>query len=778
MFGIDNISISQLLEDLKYFGELILKIFLLYLIARISSALIVWIWRSLVVPIFRKRAYFYYYQNDGFYDEERPLGLFRRIRNIRWTIKDKMTGYVEKNRGDLQGEFDNVIYLKSHGRQPVGGAIYEDGVCKIYLIEHDKEGGSIPDLDKPVGYIDNGKIYKYYADRESWLNDVPLDKPEFIGDCECPRRDWFGKKWPTDGEKPDEDVLPHINKDERTEIANEDGACGFSSRWPYFRKNCYRRKKVRTKWANNGISVQDGKTFYAMLSSKLWRFLHVYPTGWDCKAMAWGYGYCTEDWRNPFKKNDDQATPLICRAAAALLLARYEGFVLDPDEIPQRERRGPIPTVLLSFCVYVLLFPFFQKIAKYMLFPFMGSMLNETTVLIGLFFVLWLLVIHPIRCLLMERTDSLESFLEKLNINIGVTGWMVWLVVVSVFGIVASVFWIGYEFFPIYISALTAVTLNWSVYNATRWPIEGFYGGKKNNGKREDCNDDRTEGRRKTQEKFREGKGNSQKDNQKEGTKGLSKDEDLGKGVKKDQEAVINTPTRFLKFNEPLYFDEEKLVNLRIQNPSRKEPNGMFLDGYAKTAAMMVKQEVESDNTEKCVYSKVNRLASLIESFARKHNLSVVEKIQLIMAICQPPNIDYQYDELSGELLIEGHNTGCFDEGSSAYKEYCRFPTETLYDKHGDCDCHAALVGAMFAACGFACCYLVGNTELGGHAAVGLEITEDLNSLRQYNEAIFSKDNKDYLYIETAGKCMIGHVPAGFEAMLQGNEYYPINPIN
>ena len=349
-------------------------------------------------------------------------------------IKDKMVGYVEKNRGDLDGAFDHAIYLKSYGRRPVGGAIYEDGVCKIYLIEHDKEGGSTPNLDKPVGYIDNGKIYKYYADRESWLKDERLDTPEFIGDCECPGRDWFGKKkWDTEGEKPDEDVLPHI-EEEREDSVERDG---FKDSWPYFRKNCYRRKKVKTKQANNGISVQDGKTFYAMLASKLWRFLHVYPTGWDNKAMAWGYGYCIENWRNPFKKDDDKGTPMICRAAAALLLARYEGFALDPDEIPQREKRGPIPTVLLSFCLYLLLFfPLFRHIAQYDLFPFMGDMLNETTNLIAWFFVLWLLIVHHIRLLLMDRTDTLESFLEKMNLNVGVMGWMVLLVLVSVFGII------------------------------------------------------------------------------------------------------------------------------------------------------------------------------------------------------------------------------------------------------------------------------------------------------------------------------------------------------
>jgi hypothetical protein len=768
MLVLNNITIGQLINNLKDLGKLILIIFLLYIIVRISAALIVWIWRTLIVPIFRKRAYFYYYQNDGFYTEERPLGLFRRIRNIRWTIKDKLVGYVEKNRGDLDSAFDHAIYLKSHGRKPVGGAIYENGVCKIYLIEYDKEGGSTPNLDKPVGYIDNGKIYKYYADRESWLNGELLDTPEFIGDCECPRRDWFGKhKWETEGEKPDEDVLQYI-EEERDDAENR---VGFKDSWPYFKKNCYRRKKVKTKQASNGISVQDGKTFYAMLCSKLWRFLHVYPVGWDNKAMAWGYGYCTEDWRNPFKKNDDNGTPMICRAAAAMLLARYEGFILDPDEIPQRERRGPIPTVLLSFCIYLLLFSLFQRIAQYKFFPLLGGMLNETTNLIAWFFVLWLLIIHPIRLLLMDRTDTLESFLEKMNLNVGVTGWMVWLVVVSVCGIIASIFWIDCDYFPVFVCALITIILNWSVYNARRWPIEGYGGSLIEGNRRVYHDDDRTEGRRRKQEKLKD---NSESEN-KNGTSGLAKDEDEKYGEKVNQVAMLNTPTRSLKFDESLYFDKDKLMELRIQNPSRRTPQGMYEGGYTKTAANMVEQEVRSDNKEGDIYSKVKRMAALINAFSSQNSLSSIEKIQLIMAICQPPNIEYQYDELCDELMVEGHNTGILIEGGTAYKDYCRFPSESLHDKHGDCDCHAALVGALFAACGFACCYLLGDTNLGSHAAVGLEIMEGLDSLRQYQEAVFSKEGKDYLYVETAGKCSIGHVPAGFEKMLDG-EFYPIEP--
>lgn len=752
MFGLDNITIEQLLENLKYYGELIIKIFLLYIIVRISSALVVWFWRTLIVPIFKKRAYFYYYQNDGFYSEERPLGLFRRIRNVRWTIRTKLVGYVERNRGDLDEAFDHVIYLKSHGRNPVGGAIFDQGVCKIYLNYHNEEGGVTPMTHKPVGYVENGKIYKYYADRESWLKDEPLEVPEFIGDCECPSRDWFGKKmWATEGEKADEDVLPYIDE----ERDDADGRDGFKDSWPYFRKNFYRRKKVKTRQMNNGISVQDGRTFYAMLCSKLWRFLHVYPTGWDNKAMAWGYGYCTEDWRNPFKKDDAHGVPMICRAAAALLLARYEGFVLAPNEIPQKEKKGPIPVLLLSFCLYLALFPLFVKIAKYLVFPFMGSMLNETVVLIALFFVLWLLIVHPIRCIIKDNTDALESFLEKLNLNVGEAGWMILLVTISVLGIIASIFWIDYKFFPIYFCALITFALNWAVYNARRWPIEGFDG---TSGGWESSEDDATEGRR------------NKKDRQKNRKQlpGIEKDEDEKNGEARVQEASVSTPVKHLHFKETLYFDKDKLLELRKQNPFRTKwwESG---DSYQSIASRMVGQELEA-----VVYSKVRRMASLINAFSSVKRLSSIEKIQLIMALCQPDNIYYKVDEECEELIIEGDN-GLMDEGGKGFQEYCRFPTETLFDKRGDCDCHSALAGALFAACGYRCCYLVGKSVEGGHAALALEITDDLRSLKEYSKAVFTKEGKEYLYIETAGKCEIGQLPEGFEEMLQG-EVCPIEP--
>lgn len=769
MLSIDIITTAQLLENLKYLGELILKIVLLYIIFRISLSLLV----SLIVPIFRKRAYFYYYPNDGFYTEDRPFGLFRRIRNIRWTIKDKLVGYVKKNRGDIDNAFDHAIYLKSYGRKPVGGAIYENGVCKIYLIEHNKEGGATPVPDKPVGFIDNGKIYKYYADRESWLNDDPLDEPEFIGDCECPGRDWFGKKkWDTEGERSDEDVLQYI-EEERDDATDR---IGFKDSWPYFGKNCYRRKKVRTQQASNGISVQDGKTFYAMLCSKLWRFLHVYPTGWDNKAMAWGYGYCTEDWRSPFRKNEDKGTPMICRAAAALLLARYEGFVLDPDEIPQQEQKGPIPTLLLSFIIYLALYKLvLVNWAQYLLFPFMGTMLNETLILIALFFGLWLFVVHLIRCLLMERTDVLESFLEKMNLNVGVTGWMILLTVVSLCGMIVPVFWVDFEYFPIYVCGLITFVLNWAVYNSRCWPVEGYGSVRRHGGKGEYHEDDRTEGRRKKQQKMNDDKATAEGENLKEKTSGLVKDEDRVNGEEITHEVILDMSTRSVKFKDSLFFDKDKLKGLRIQNPSRRHPHGMMEGGYSKTASDMITQEVQSNNSTGAIYSKVKRMASLVNSFAIQNNLSSVEKVQLIMAICQEPNIKYLKDEECPELMIEGYNTGILNEDGKSYKDYCRFPTETLHDKHGDCDCHAALMGALLVACGFGCCYLVGDTVSGTHAAVGLEITEDLAVLKQCKEALFTKNDKYYLYIETTGRWEIGHVPAGFDKMLKG-DCYPIEP--
>ncbi|MGP1447828.1 MAG: hypothetical protein ACTTKO_09970 [Candidatus Limimorpha sp.] len=730
---------NSLISSLIHYGEWILYIILSYFVLRVSSAIIVWVWRTLLVPIFEKRAYFYSYNNDGlFYNERRLFGLFRLRRNTRWLIKDKLVGYVVRKRGAKEDSEDsNTIYLRNHGKTPVGQAKMEEGVCKIILNRFDAEGGITPMDDRPVGYVANdGRIYKYYENRSAWLRDDKLEEPALIGQCELPRRR-KGKLDKTGGEVNDADVLEYITwdndaanpKNERSVRCDEnDHVVGMDDSWYYFRKNWHRMKRVRSRLMKDGTPVADGARFpYAFLRSKLWRFLQVSPIDWTYKSMAWGYGYCTEAWRNPFQEKDDKNTNLILRAAAALLLARKEGFDLYEDEVGQREMRGPAPTALLSLCLYLPLYPLFEKIAGCLLFPFMGKMLNEIAILVGLFFVLWLLIVHPIRCILMEKRDGLEIFLQLLNANVGVTRWMRILVVACIAGIIASIFWLDYLYFPIYGVALIALIVNWFVFPARTWYIDGYL--MNDNGQAET-------------------------------------DEDEANGEKVEHKVHLNTPTKNLVFKTCLYFDMDKLKELRSRNPFRESISLFGSSSYQDCAVGMISHEYSDES----YYSKLKLMKSRINDFASKNNMSAVEKAQLIMLLAQPDNVQYAFDHDCPELLLGDEKCNLLedDKQGKGFREYCRFPTETMHDKRGDCDCHAAFVAALFAACGYPCCYICADIKQEGHAAVGLLITDDLKVFVKGN-LTFKWEGKSYLYIETAGKGWhIGEIPPGFQDMLLG----------
>ena len=213
---LNGITITDLLSTLHGFGIIILKLALLYVVMRIGSALFVWIWRTLIVPIFEKRAYFFSYNKEGvFYNERKILGLFRFGRNFRSRINDTLVGYIATKRGKTNENSDsNRIYLRRRRREYVGEAKAKtnykgESVCEIFLTMPDAEGGTEINPN-PVGYVDkDGKIFKYYANRDQWRKNIKLDEPEFIGQCETPKAK-KGEKFQTGGERDDVDVLQYI----------------------------------------------------------------------------------------------------------------------------------------------------------------------------------------------------------------------------------------------------------------------------------------------------------------------------------------------------------------------------------------------------------------------------------------------------------------------------------------------------------------------------------------------------------------------------------------
>jgi hypothetical protein len=79
----------------------------------------------------------------------------------------------------------------------------------------------------------------------------------------------------------------------------------------------------------------------------------------------------------------------------------------------------------------------------------------------------------------------------------------------------------------------------------------------------------------------------------------------------------------------------------------------------------------------------VGRLASKIESTHSRKGL--VQKIDNVLQFIHEPNFNYQYDEVA----------------HADFKEYGRYPIETMVDRVGDCECLSILMCSLMKYCGF-----------------------------------------------------------------------------
>lgn len=85
------------------------------------------------------------------------------------------------------------------------------------------------------------------------------------------------------------------------------------------------------------------------------------------------------------------------------------------------------------------------------------------------------------------------------------------------------------------------------------------------------------------------------------------------------------------------------------------------------------------------------------------------------------------------------------DQETRGIAEYPRYPVETLWDRKGDCECHAILAAALLALLGFDVVLLVVDFARGpGHLAVGIAGTEGMPDDLKFYEL----DGRRYFYCE------------------------------
>lgn len=175
-----------------------------------------------------------------------------------------------------------------------------------------------------------------------------------------------------------------------------------------------------------------------------------------------------------------------------------------------------------------------------------------------------------------------------------------------------------------------------------------------------------------------------------------------------------------------LFFSQEEIDELRARNPFRNHASM----GFEKNITLLFKEKVSEYHLK-----KINRY---ILKRAYEEELSGLETMQFILDFVQEPNIRYLSDQESTE---------------TGGGEYARFPVETLFDKHGDCDCKAVLAAALFRNAGYKVAYVISDN----HAAVAVACppewlkVNNADYLRRENQALVDKEGAFYYFCETTG---------------------------
>ncbi|MDR3194438.1 MAG: hypothetical protein LBT76_03985 [Tannerella sp.] len=177
-----------------------------------------------------------------------------------------------------------------------------------------------------------------------------------------------------------------------------------------------------------------------------------------------------------------------------------------------------------------------------------------------------------------------------------------------------------------------------------------------------------------------------------------------------------------------LYFAQDEINELRSRNPFRTD------------ASLGFDRNIETLFREKTDERHLRRINRYISTRAFENGLGGLETMQFILDFVQEPNIRYLADEASP------------DETGGV--EYARFPVETLFDRHGDCDCKAVLAAALFRNAGYRVAYITSRS----HAAIAVACPKEWFSFyhtgklsESGSKALIDKDGLYYYFCETTG---------------------------
>ena len=368
---------------------------------------------------------------------------------------------------------------------------------------------------------------------------------------------------------------------------------------------------------------------------------------------------------------------------AAACLALYE-----EEAIAYEKESGTLPSVSVkdlafpAMLIYVCLFSIFSNLfLNFQLSPALGSILSYSISMVLVYLVLWR-VLHMVKTDLGSQNITFIPLLQLINRNTGIVGWNTFLILISVLGIVFTLFVNvgagGYVLFPLFLVICFATIYNQVVFPAQSWKLKSAVADivKQDNQTR---------------------RARNQVVVPPSNLKVIKYEWDL---------ANINTLNTDEKIIIEGQFDldhYEGPSSIRNKNPffgSETDSSGQSIPKWSKVWKFDNSQnppvpiainfeeffkminKVTKESPDQSQEVLINKIIESCREVIIRFNLAHYEMFNLITNFCQY-QINYKLDGESNKI---GQNV----------QEYVRFPIESLFDQEGDCDCYAALAYKIF----------------------------------------------------------------------------------
>lgn len=392
-------------------------------------------------------------------------------------------------------------------------------------------------------------------------------------------------------------------------------------------------------------------------------------------------------------------------------------------------RIGFVDLALPAALVFLLLYiPFSLAAHTFILFPFLGMELSFTlNMLVFYFLIVWMC--YGIKHAMTLRNQSLAFILGLVDRNVGVGFANVLIIVLSIIGVLSCTFITSYTMLPLFLVLSFSFICNLKCFNEL-WQLS------------EPCS---TWGRKWKRSTSRASQSAPVMPQGGPGKTLVERTFDWGpvlelRGIAHHGEQVT------IHLYEEDFKDCHISGSVRSRNPFMKG-----VDSYEKLIDYACEVLNGSDkNTDKTEETALIQILNSAYQVCQRYNMADFELYDLILLFCQI-NIRYMIDEESIPI--------------NKQEEYFRFPSETLYDGEGDCDCKSVLAYRLFDLLGVDVNFAIlkiGDSNHLNHAAIVLK--KNVGAIvplpPEFKEYIPSKG----VYCELTGKGYApGELPEGID---------------